>query len=194
MPNAASYTVPDNPADPEAQREVFERRPGDSPPAHREVVRAKALLMAADGAANAAIAAAVSGVAGHRGELAHSVRRGRSGSSGRSVRALNIAATRGPRRAPVVLHGVVVASLLAAEHSHHRCRCARLSYGMCTLSPLEGRGLEVAQCCGAALLADHSRRICARRGRKPSIPRAPRWRDGRGCVRTMRPPRRAGAG
>jgi hypothetical protein len=32
------------------------------------------------------------------------------------------------------------ASLLAAEHSHHRCRCARLSYGMCTLSPLAKAG------------------------------------------------------
>lgn len=44
----------------DGQREVLESLARSQSAAHREVVRAKALLMAADGAANAAIAAAVS--------------------------------------------------------------------------------------------------------------------------------------
>ena len=53
----------------DGQREVLESLARSQSAAHREVVRAKALLMAADGAANATIAAAVSVFAGHRGEL-----------------------------------------------------------------------------------------------------------------------------
>ena len=58
------------------------------------------------------------------------------------------------------------ASLLAAEHSHHRCRCARLSYGMCTLSPWRRPGagrrpmLWRCSCCrplGADLLGAEQR-------------------------------------
>ena len=44
----------------DGQREVLESLARSQSAAHREVVRAKALLMAADGAANATIAAAVS--------------------------------------------------------------------------------------------------------------------------------------
>jgi len=44
----------------DGQREVLESLARSQSAAHREVLRAKALLMAADGAANATIAAAVS--------------------------------------------------------------------------------------------------------------------------------------
>ena len=52
------------------QREVLESLARSQSGAHREVVRAKALLMAADGVANTAIAAVVVGVAGVGEELA----------------------------------------------------------------------------------------------------------------------------
>ena len=52
------------------QREVLESLARSQSGAHREVVRAKALLMAADGVANTAIARVVVGVSGVGEELA----------------------------------------------------------------------------------------------------------------------------